>query len=132
MPKFSKDAFNKSTSLDLEKSSLDLEKLRRRNRVDNEPEYVNQFGERVNENGQRIDDYDRIIVQSPTQQQAAPVQVVVSQSQGMSQMQGQFQYSDGLIRHRLINPLTWLWIWLTCGLIVLYWLASSKHYITVF
>ena len=48
MPKFSKDAFNKSTSLDLEKSSLDLEKPRRRNRVDNEPEYVNQFGERVN------------------------------------------------------------------------------------
>jgi len=29
MPKFSKDAFNKSTSLDLEKSSLDLEKPRR-------------------------------------------------------------------------------------------------------
>lgn len=90
MPKFSKDAFNKSGSLDLEKSSLDLEKSRRRNCVVDEPEYVNQFGERVNENGQRIDEYGRIIVHSPMQQQAAPVQVVVSQSQGMSQMQGQF------------------------------------------
>lgn len=130
MPKFSENAFNNHKSLDLEKSSLDLEKPRRRNRVDDAPEYVNQFGERVNENGQRIDAYGRIIIQSPVQQQAAPVQVVVSQSQGMSQMQGQFQ--PGLIRHRLINPLTWLWIWLTCGLIVLYWLISPKHYITLF